>query len=149
VTEMITGVDLIQEQILAAQGEVLRFKQEDIQLKVRLCAGRRWVADRMTSDAPRFLPLAVHWPVQRRCYWFRSPCCVGPTISAQHAIAGTFLATCQLFFEQNGISGVDVSCTGSCHRVPHQRGGPVQELPAGSGARDRVPGARRAPRAHG
>ena len=34
VTEMITGVDLIQEQILAAQGEVLRFKQEDIQLKV-------------------------------------------------------------------------------------------------------------------
>jgi len=35
VTEMITGVDLIQEQILAAQGEVLRFKQEDIQLKVR------------------------------------------------------------------------------------------------------------------
>ena len=37
VTEMITGVDLIQEQILAAQGEVLRFKQEDIQLKVCRC----------------------------------------------------------------------------------------------------------------
>ena len=36
---MITGVDLIQEQILAAQGEVLRFKQEDIQLKVRPLAG--------------------------------------------------------------------------------------------------------------
>ena len=34
VTEMITGIDLIQEQIKAAQGEVLRFKQEDIQLKV-------------------------------------------------------------------------------------------------------------------
>ncbi len=34
VTEMITGVDLIQEQIRAAQGEVLRFKQEDIQIKV-------------------------------------------------------------------------------------------------------------------
>lgn len=33
VTEMITGIDLIQEQINAAQGEVLRFKQEDIQLK--------------------------------------------------------------------------------------------------------------------
>ena len=33
-TEMITGVDLIQEQIRAAQGEVLRFKQEDIQIKV-------------------------------------------------------------------------------------------------------------------
>jgi len=33
VTEMITGVDLIQEQIKAAQGEVLRYKQEDIQLK--------------------------------------------------------------------------------------------------------------------
>ena len=34
-TEMITGVDLIQEQIKAAQGEVLRFKQEDIKIKVR------------------------------------------------------------------------------------------------------------------
>ena len=34
VTEMITGVDLIAEQIRAAQGEVLRYKQEDIQLKV-------------------------------------------------------------------------------------------------------------------
>lgn len=33
VTEMITGVDLIAEQIRAAQGEVLRYKQEDIQLK--------------------------------------------------------------------------------------------------------------------
>ena len=36
VTEMITGVDLIQEQIRAAQGEVLRFKQEDITIKVPL-----------------------------------------------------------------------------------------------------------------
>ena len=34
VTEMITGVDLIQEQLRAAQGEKLRFKQEDIQIKV-------------------------------------------------------------------------------------------------------------------
>ncbi|KAL3140043.1 Chromatin assembly factor 1 subunit, variant 2 [Trebouxia sp. C0009 RCD-2024] len=33
VTEMVTGVDLIAEQIRAAQGEVLRYKQEDIQLK--------------------------------------------------------------------------------------------------------------------
>ena len=33
-TEMITGVDLIQEQIKAAQGQKLRFKQEDIQIKV-------------------------------------------------------------------------------------------------------------------
>jgi acetyl-CoA carboxylase biotin carboxylase subunit len=33
VTEMITGVDLIQEQIRAAQGEVLRYKQEDIKIK--------------------------------------------------------------------------------------------------------------------
>ena len=36
VTEMVTGVDLICEQIRAAQGEVLRYKQEDIQLKVSL-----------------------------------------------------------------------------------------------------------------
>ena len=35
-TEMITGVDLIAEQIKAAQGQVLRFKQEDIQIKVSL-----------------------------------------------------------------------------------------------------------------
>ena len=34
-TEMVTGVDLIAEQIRAAQGEVLSYKQEDIQLKVR------------------------------------------------------------------------------------------------------------------
>ena len=34
VTEMITGLDLIQEQVRAAQGEVLRYKQEDIQFKV-------------------------------------------------------------------------------------------------------------------
>jgi acetyl-CoA carboxylase, biotin carboxylase subunit len=33
VTEMITGIDLIQEQIRAAQGEVLRFKQDDIKIK--------------------------------------------------------------------------------------------------------------------
>ena len=33
-TEMVTGVDLIAEQIRAAQGEVLSYKQEDIQLKV-------------------------------------------------------------------------------------------------------------------
>jgi len=33
VTEMITGVDLIQEQIRVAQGHPLRFKQEDIQYK--------------------------------------------------------------------------------------------------------------------
>ena len=31
---MITGLDLIQEQVKAAQGEVLRYKQEDIQFKV-------------------------------------------------------------------------------------------------------------------
>jgi len=35
VTEMITGVDLIQEQIKAAQGDVLRFKQDDIKIKAR------------------------------------------------------------------------------------------------------------------
>lgn len=33
VTEMITGVDLIQEQIRVAMGEPLRFKQEDIEFK--------------------------------------------------------------------------------------------------------------------
>ena len=33
-TEMITGVDLIQEQIKVAMGERLTFTQEDIQFKV-------------------------------------------------------------------------------------------------------------------
>lgn len=36
VTEMITGVDLIQEQIRAAQGITLRFKQEDIKISVSM-----------------------------------------------------------------------------------------------------------------
>jgi len=33
VTEMITGVDIIKEQIFSAEGRVLRWKQEDIQIK--------------------------------------------------------------------------------------------------------------------
>lgn len=36
VTEMVTGVDLIQEQIRVAQGHKLRYTQEDIKIKVRL-----------------------------------------------------------------------------------------------------------------
>lgn len=40
VTEMITGLDLIQEQVRAAQGEVLRYKQEDIQFKVSTTKSR-------------------------------------------------------------------------------------------------------------
>ncbi len=35
VTEMITGIDLIQEQIRVAQGYPLRFTQEDIKFNVR------------------------------------------------------------------------------------------------------------------
>jgi acetyl/propionyl-CoA carboxylase alpha subunit len=35
VTEMVTGVDLIQEQIRVAQGHRLPFTQDDIVLKVR------------------------------------------------------------------------------------------------------------------
>lgn len=34
VTEMVTGVDLIREQIRVAQGHKLRYTQDDIQLKV-------------------------------------------------------------------------------------------------------------------
>lgn len=33
VTEMVTGLDLIQEQILSAAGEILRFKQKEVQFK--------------------------------------------------------------------------------------------------------------------
>lgn len=35
VTEMVTGIDLIQEQIKVAQDKTLPFTQEDIQLNVR------------------------------------------------------------------------------------------------------------------
>jgi biotin carboxylase len=35
VTEMITGIDLIQEQIKVAQGQKLSFTQDDIKFKVR------------------------------------------------------------------------------------------------------------------
>lgn len=43
VTEMITGVDLIKEQIRVAQGEVLRYKQEDIKIKA-------WLASLLKSN---------------------------------------------------------------------------------------------------
>ena len=36
-TEMVTGVDLIQEQIKVAMGGKLPFDQSDIQLRVRPC----------------------------------------------------------------------------------------------------------------
>ena len=53
VTEMVTGVDLIAEQIRAAQGEVLRYKQEDIVLKVGmttlLCASVQHAASCATQ----------------------------------------------------------------------------------------------------
>jgi hypothetical protein len=39
VTEMITGIDLIQEQIKVAQGEKLKYTQEDIQIKVGALCG--------------------------------------------------------------------------------------------------------------
>ena len=56
---MITGVDLIQEQIRAAQGIKLRYKQEDIKIKVTQPTlqtsqpASRWVFgyDRSTDEA--------------------------------------------------------------------------------------------------
>lgn len=50
VTEMVTGVDLIAEQIRAAQGEVLRYKQEDIQLKVAHPAAHCTCTPLLTSN---------------------------------------------------------------------------------------------------
>lgn len=38
---------------------------------------------------------------------------------------------------------------GPLHRVPHQRGGPLRQLPPRARPRDHLPGARRPPRAHG
>ena len=65
-TEMITGVDLIQEQIKAAQGQVLRFKQEDIQIKARplFCI----LAQLVGSSPPLGLPTAaLHGLNCQRC----------------------------------------------------------------------------------
>jgi len=57
VTEMITGLDLVKEQIRVARGEKLSFKQEDLKinghaLEVRVCA-----------EDPRnnFFPILVNW----------------------------------------------------------------------------------------
>jgi biotin carboxylase len=51
VTEMITGVDLIQEQIRVAQGHKLRFTQEDIQFKVS-GAGPRPISSERGASQP-------------------------------------------------------------------------------------------------
>ena len=53
-TEMITGIDLIQEQIKAAQGEVLSFKQEDITLKVLFPLFHMW--PRRSDEGPMLHP---------------------------------------------------------------------------------------------
>lgn len=46
---MITGVDLIQEQIRVAQGEKLRYTQQDITFKVRVQGFQGGVAEERTS----------------------------------------------------------------------------------------------------
>ena len=72
VTEMITGVDLIQEQLRAAQGEKLRFKQEDIQIKVLHQAGQGWsqpctsIDGHGSSPGPAMLSADLRRP---RCAW--------------------------------------------------------------------------------
>ena len=114
-TEMITGVDLIQEQIKAAQGDVLRFKQEDIKIKVR----------------------------ELRC--LRAYC----SASACLLLLSPAEACSNHHPRRSGQVLPRSRRAGACDRVPHQRGGPIQELPAGAGARDWVPAARRPQRAHG
>ncbi len=62
VTEMITGIDLIKEQIQVAQGEKLRFKQEDIEMKVTFITSKTSVCGVLvgTSQLPDHVPRPQH-----------------------------------------------------------------------------------------
>lgn len=95
VTEMITGVDLIAEQIRAAQGEVLRYKQEDIQLKVSTKCRLSVCLSQLFDDwAPCTVP-RVQCRLGATCrlskmFDDRAPCTV-PKVQCQ---SGTSMWTC-------------------------------------------------------
>ncbi len=66
ITEMITGVDIVEEQIRVAGGEKLSFSQEDVQLKghafeVRVCAEN---PEKRFFPAPGMIEKVV-WPVSK------------------------------------------------------------------------------------
>ena len=88
VTEMITGVDLIQEQLRAAQGIKLRYKQEDIQIKVQ------------PSPAASMGPLdpsTVSCPAALKCLHVASLCATGSSLlrSAAAGRSAALLPTLQ------------------------------------------------------
>ena len=65
-TEMITGLDLIQEQVRAAQGEVLRWKQEDIKIKVPGQSLSDTLPEEFFPGLPGAGCKSSFWPVMQR-----------------------------------------------------------------------------------
>lgn len=64
VTEMITGVDLVEEQIRVARGEVLRLRQEDVQINGHALELRVYAEDPMNQFLPSVGKLERYRPPQ-------------------------------------------------------------------------------------
>lgn len=62
VTEMITGIDLVEEQIKIARGEKLRFKQEDITIKGHALELRVYAEDPLNDFLPSTGRLEIYKP---------------------------------------------------------------------------------------
>ncbi len=85
VTEMITGKDLIHEQIRVAQGYKLRFKQEDIQFKVGQHALLNWlIAWLHCLHAYIFLMYITSLPLIMLT-WSLWPCTSDNTVHIKHS----------------------------------------------------------------
>jgi propionyl-CoA carboxylase alpha chain len=62
VTELITGVDLVEQQILIARGEKLAFKQEDLQIRGHAIELRVYAEDPLENFLPSIGTLHVYRP---------------------------------------------------------------------------------------
>lgn len=62
VTEMITGIDLVEQQILVASGEQLSFSQDDLQMKGHAIELRVYAEDAMNNFMPSTGRLEVYQP---------------------------------------------------------------------------------------
>jgi len=62
ITEMITGVDLVEEQIKVARGETLSFKQEDLKIKGHAIELRIYAEDPLNNFLPSIGTLTTYKP---------------------------------------------------------------------------------------
>src|SRR5690606_29855102 len=62
VTEMITGLDLVREQILVAAGEKLSFRQEDLKIQGHAMEVRVYAEDSANNFLPNVGTLSVYQP---------------------------------------------------------------------------------------